>query len=296
MAKRESIYNGVLLVNKPQDFTSHDVVAKLRGILHERRIGHGGTLDPMATGVLPVFVGGATKAADYAAAQDKEYLAGFALGAATDTQDVTGTVTARSDVRADEAAVRDALAGFLGAQQQIPPMYSAVKIGGQKLYDLARKGKTVERPARDITIREIALTTFDETAQRGAFRVTCSKGTYVRTICYDLGQRLGCGGCMSALRRTRAGVFGIGRAFTMEQILAGEAEILPVDSLFADRPAVTLTEAEERLCRNGNTFWKRELADGDWRVYGPKGDFLMLGRCDGGRVSTIKSFFEVNDR
>ena len=129
----EQTVSGILIMNKPAGFTSHDVVAKLRGILRTKKIGHGGTLDPMATGVLPVFVGGATKAADYAAAQDKEYLAGFALGAATDTQDVTGTVTARSDVRADEAAVRAALAGFLGAQQQIPPMYSAVKIGGQKL-------------------------------------------------------------------------------------------------------------------------------------------------------------------
>ena len=151
----------------------------------------------------------------------------------------------------------------------------------------------MERKACSIELKELELVSCD--GDRAVFRVLCTKGTYVRTICHDLGQRLGCGGCMSALRRTRAGVFGIGRAFTMEQILAGEAEILPVDSLFADRPAVTLTEAEERLCRNGNTFWKRELADGDWRVYGPKGDFLMLGRCAGGRVSTIKSFFEVND-
>lgn len=182
---------------------------------------------------------------------------------------------------------------MVGPQLQTPPMYSAVKVGGKKLYEQARQGKEVERKARPIELKEMELLSCDR--DRAAFRVLCTKGTYVRTICHDLGQRLGCGGCMSALRRTRAGVYGIGRAFTMEQILAGEAEILPVDSLFAPFPAVTLTEAEERLCRNGNAFRRRELADGDWRVYGPKGDFLMLGRCAGGRVSTLKSFFEVND-
>lgn len=175
--------NGILIFHKPQDFTSHDVVAKLRGILRTRKIGHGGTLDPMATGVLPIFVGGATKAADYAAAQDKTYEAGFTLGFSTDTQDTTGTVTAQSEKRVTEAEVRAALNTFLGAQKQVPPMYSAIKIDGQKLYDLARKGKEVERPARDITILDIALLNFDPDSQKGVFRATCSKGTYVRTMC-----------------------------------------------------------------------------------------------------------------
>lgn len=287
----EQTVSGILIMNKPAGFTSHDVVAKLRGILRTKKIGHGGTLDPMATGVLPVFVGGATKAADYAAAQDKEYLAGFALGAATDTQDVTGTVTARSDVRADEAAVRDVLAGFLGAQQQIPPMYSAVKIGGQKLYDLARKGKTVERPARDITIREIALTAFDETAQRGAFRVTCSKGTYVRTIVNDLGERLGTLAAMDALTRTRSGVYTLAEAVSFEQVEQARdggtlSRLLrPTDSLFAGYPAVRLNhEGADRAARGAVVFPRQtdglDFAPGTLcRVY-HDGRFLMLGRVD----------------
>ena len=284
---------GILIVDKPADWTSQDVAAKLRGVFHERRVGHGGTLDPMATGVLPIFLGRATRAVPFFESAEKEYVAEIRFGLVTDTQDATGHVLEERPVTVDAEAVRQALAAMVGPQLQVPPMYSAVKVGGKKLYELARQGKEVERKARPIELKELELLSCD--GDRASFRVLCTKGTYVRTICHDLGQRLGCGGCMSALRRTRAGVYGIDRAFTMEQILAGEAEILPVDSLFADCPAVTLTEAEERLCRNGNAFRRRELADGDWRVYGPKGDFLMLGRCAGGRVSTIKSFFEVND-
>src|SRR5699024_4938032 len=182
---------GILLMDKPQGFTSHDVVAKLRGILHTRRIGHGGTLDPLATGVLPVFVGGATKAADFAAAQDKEYVAGFTLGFETDTQDVTGEILRRSGQTATRDEVTQAAARFLGAQQQVPPMYSAVKVNGQKLYDLARKGKEVERPARDIFVREMALLDFDERTQQGTLRLAVSKGTYVRTLVHDMGVSLG---------------------------------------------------------------------------------------------------------
>ena len=167
---QQSDLNGILLMNKPQGFTSHDVVAKLRGILHTRRIGHGGTLDPMATGVLPVFVGGATKAADFAAAQDKEYVAGFTLGYCTDTQDVTGEMLQTSERYAAEYAVKQMVRRFIGPQQQVPPMYSAVKVNGQKLYDLARKGREVERPARDIIVHEMDLLDFDENAQKGTLR------------------------------------------------------------------------------------------------------------------------------
>ena len=284
---------GILIVDKPEGWTSQDVAAKLRGVYHERRVGHGGTLDPMATGVLPVFLGRATRAVPFFESAEKEYVAEIRFGIVTDTQDTTGRILEEHPANVDTETVRQALAAMVGPQLQTPPMYSAVKVGGKKLYELARQGKEVERKARPIELKEMELLSCDR--DRAAFRVLCTKGTYVRTICHDLGQRLGCGGCMSALRRTRAGVYGIGRAFTMEQILAGEAEILPVDSLFASFPAVTLTEAEERLCRNGNAFRRRELADGDWRVYGPKGDFLMLGRCASGRVSTLKSFFEVND-
>lgn len=253
--------SGILLMNKPQGFTSHDVVAKLRGILKTRRIGHGGTLDPMATGVLPVFVGGATKAADFAAAQDKEYVAGFTLGLATDTQDTTGRTLHVSDKRADTAAVRQALDGFRGAQQQLPPMYSAVKVGGRKLYDLARKGQAVERPTRGIFVHEIELLDFDESAQRGAFRVVASKGTYVRTLVNDLGERLGTWAAMHSLVRTRSGAYRLDETADFAAVERAMAEgrmqqlLRPTDSLFATHPAVYLTaEGGERAARGAVVF------------------------------------------
>lgn len=284
--------NGILIFHKPQDFTSHDVVAKLRGMLRTRKIGHGGTLDPMATGVLPIFVGGATKAADYAAAQDKTYEAGFTLGFSTDTQDTTGTVTAQSEKRVTEDEVRAVLNTFLGAQKQVPPMYSAIKIDGQKLYDLARKGKEVERPARDITILDIALLSFDPDSQKGVFRVTCSKGTYVRTIVHDLGEKLGTYAAMHALTRTRAGVYDLSEAVTFDQIERArddgtlEGLFRPTDSLFVDYPAVTLNaEGRDRATRGATVFERQtdglaQFAPGTLcRVYAD-GRFLMLGRVD----------------
>ncbi len=284
--------NGILIFHKPQDFTSHDVVAKLRGILRTRKIGHGGTLDPMATGVLPIFVGGATKAADYAAAQDKTYEAGFTLGFSTDTQDTTGTVTAQSEKRVTEDEVRAALNTFLGAQKQVPPMYSAIKIDGQKLYDLAPKVKEVERPARDITILDIALLNFDPDSQKGAFCVTCSKGTYVRTIVHDLGEKLGTYAAMHALTRTRAGVYDLSEAVTFDQIERArddgtlEGLFRPTDSLFVDYPAVTLNaEGRDRAARGATVFERQtdglaQFAPGTLcRVYAD-GRFLMLGRVD----------------
>lgn len=299
--------NGILIMAKPAGFTSHDVVAKLRGILRTKKIGHGGTLDPMATGVLPVFVGGATKAADYAAAQDKEYIAGFALGAATDTQDTTGEILARSDKRADTETVRAALAAFTGPQTQVPPMYSAVKIDGQKLYDLARKGKTVERPARAITILEIALLAFDEAAQRGTFRVVCSKGTYVRTIVNDLGERLGTLAAMDALTRTRSGGYGLDAAYTFEQVEqardAGRLMELfqPTDSLFSAYPAVHLDdEGADRAARGAIVFPRQtdglDFAPGTLcRVYHGE-RFLMLGRADALEKGGVGLFVHKNFR
>lgn len=293
MSGEQQTSSGILVFDKPQGFTSHDVVAKLRGILRTRKIGHGGTLDPMATGVLPIFVGGATKASDYAAAQDKTYEAGFTLGFSTDTQDTTGTVIERSDRRVTLDEVRDALEGFRGAQKQIPPMYSAIKIDGQKLYDLARKGKEVERPARDITILDIALLDFDEQAQKGAFRVTCSKGTYVRTIVHDLGQKLGTCAAMHALTRIRSGVYTLAQAVTFETVERARDDgtlgrlFQPTDSLFADDPAVRLTaEGRDRALRGAVVFPRQAeglaaLAPGTLcRVYAPDGQFLMLGRAD----------------
>lgn len=291
MKRTESVYNGVLIVNKPQEFTSFDVVAKLRGILHERRIGHGGTLDPMATGVLPVFVGGATKAADLAAVQSKGYTAGFALGYATDTQDATGTVTERSDKRVDTETVRSAVEGMRGEQQQLPPMYSAIQVDGRRLYDLARRGITVERKTRTITLHECELLSFDEQTQRGILRVVCSKGTYVRTICHDLGEMLGTYATMTSLVRTSSGRYSLEQAYTLEQIQqaadSGTVEnlFLQTDSLFMQYPAVTLDETGYQRMLNG-AYIASEHAEGMpmtkgqlCRVY-CDGLFYMLGRVD----------------
>lgn len=289
--------NGILVVDKPTDWTSHDVVSRCRRILHERRIGHAGTLDPMATGVLPVFVGRATRAVEFASEAGKEYLAGLRLGLTTDTQDTTGAVLSQQPVTVSRAELEEALGAFRGEILQVPPMYSALKHNGQKLYELARKGVEVERKPRPITIRGLEIV--EQVSETDyLIRVACSKGTYIRTLCHDLGQRLGCGGAMYALRRTWAAGFSLERAVTMEQLEAagerGEAEslLLPVDSYFADRPALTVSERQEKAIRNGAAF-SLKGEEGEYRVYGPDGSFLMLGRLVNGLMTTVKSFFEV---
>ena len=202
--------NGILVIDKSVGWTSQDVTAKLRGVFHERRVGHGGTLDPMATGVLPVFIGRATRAAEFLESAEKEYIAGLRLGVVTDTQDTSGNVLETHPVTVTREELQAALAQFLGPIQQIPPMYSAIKINGQKLYELARRGREIAREPRSITIHELEL--LEGEGAEYTIRVRCSKGTYVRTLCHDLGQTLGCGGCMSSLRRTRAGSFAISHA------------------------------------------------------------------------------------
>ena len=284
---------GILIVDKPADWTSQDVAAKLRGVFHERRVGHGGTLDPMATGVLPVFLGRATRAVPFFESAEKEYVAGVRFGLVTDTQDTTGRVLEERPAAPDPEAVREVLAAMTGPQLQTPPMYSAVKIGGKKLYELARQGKEVARAARPIELKELELLCC--AGNHARIRVRCSKGTYVRTVCHDLGQRLGCGAAIDSLRRTRAGRYDLSQAYTMEDILTGKAQLLPVDSLFEDRPPLTLDETGETRCRHGNALARPGLADGEYRVYGPAGDFLMLGRCEAGLLSTVRSFFEVAD-
>ena len=286
---------GIIIIDKPEGWTSQDVAAKLRGVFHERRVGHGGTLDPMATGVLPIFIGRATRAVEFFESAEKEYIAGLQLGVVTNTQDTTGEVLEAHPAAVTGQQVEEALTGFLGRQQQLPPMYSAVKIGGKKLYELARQGKTVERKPREIELLELELLEGEGSAYR--FRVRCSKGTYVRTICHDLGQRLGCGGCMSSLRRTKAGCYDLTQAVTMEQLLAAEDPtefLLPVDSLFADLPAVTVHENQLKAVYNGAELRMSAVADGEYRVYGPDGDFLMVGKAAQGRMKTVKSFFEVS--
>ena len=284
--------SGIVIVDKPADWTSQDVAAKLRGVFHERRVGHGGTLDPMATGVLPVFVGRATRAVTFFESAEKEYVAGLLLGRTTDTQDVTGRVLEERPADVPAEAVAAVLPRFLGEQQQVPPMYSAVKIGGQKLYQLARQGRQVERPARTVTIHALELLGRDGPAF--LLRVRCSKGTYIRTLCDDIGRALGCGGCMASLRRTAAGRFTEADSVPLAELTASaapEQHLLPVDTLFADLPACTLTEAQLKPCRNGAPI--PMAGTGRRRVYGPDGTFLMVGRLERGRLLTEKSFFEV---
>ena len=285
--------NGIIIIDKPAGWTSMDVCAKLRGILHEKRVGHAGTLDPMATGVLPVFVGQATKAVSFAENGRKVYEAVLLLGRVTDTQDTTGETLEERTVTVTEDDVRAALPRFLGEIEQIPPMYSAIKVNGQKLYDLARQGKEVARKPRRITIYDLALTE-DMGGGRYALRVECSKGTYIRTLCHDLGQALGCGGCMAALRRTEASGFRIDEAVTIEDVQrAGEALLRPLDSQFRAYPAFTIPSAEqERKCLCGNPLRVR-LADGIYRVYGQKGDFLALSEARDGVLTSKRNFFSV---
>ena len=209
--------NGILLIDKEQDWTSNDVVAKLKGILHERRIGHSGTLDPMATGLLVVFVGRATRAVEFAEGHDKRYLASLRLGVTTDTQDTTGNVLKTGDASGvDEAALRAVLDRFTGEQLQTPPMYSAIKVNGRRLYDIARSGGEVERAPRPICVKSIEITGRD--GDDWLLDISCSKGTYVRTLCNDIGDALGCGGCMSALRRTGAGAFTLDGAVKIGEV------------------------------------------------------------------------------
>ena len=286
--------NGIIIVDKPAGWTSQDVVAKLRGVFHEKRVGHGGTLDPMATGVLPVFVGRATRCVEFFESAEKEYVAGLRLGVTTDTQDTTGTVLETRPVNVSRAELEQTLRRFLGKQQQLPPMYSAIKIGGKKLYELARQGKDVERKPRDIEI--FSLRILDGADDLYHIAVRCSKGTYIRTLCHDIGAALGCGGCMESLRRTAAGCYTIAQSHTMDELLSAPdpaAFLLPTDSLFAEHPALTLTAAQEKKIRNGAPVVPWEKA-GTFRLYGADGTFLALAGGKPGSLKTIKSFFEVD--
>ena len=291
--------NGILLVDKPADWTSHDVVAKLRGVLGERRMGHSGTLDPMATGLLVVFAGRATRAVSFSENHSKCYEARLRLGLTTDTQDTTGTVLSRCDRRVTRAELEAVLPQFRGDILQVPPMYSALKVDGQKLYEIARRGGEVARAARPVTIGE--LTVLGEADGDYVLRVRCSKGTYIRTLCHDIGQKLGCGGVMDALRRTEAAGFTLEQAVTVEQVVqaaeAGQAHslLMPVDTYFARYPALTIQGKAERLCRHGNGFpWEGE--NGRYRVYGSDGSFLMLGEILDGQMKTVKNFLEVESQ
>ena len=285
--------NGIVIIDKPAGWTSMDVCAKLRGILKTKKIGHAGTLDPMATGVLPVFVGQATRAVSFAESGEKEYIAGLRLGLTTNTQDTEGEVLTQTPVTVGRRELEAVLPRFTGEIRQIPPMFSAIKINGQKLYDLARQGKEVERKARAVTI--FALEIVEQVSETDyILRVRCSKGTYMRTLCHDIGQALGCGGCMYSLRRTMAAGFTLGESVTLEQVQAeGERLLRPADSPFREHPEYRLkTGKQEERCRNGNPFFIKEaLPEGIYRIYGREGDFLCLSRLQGDTMTSLKNFF-----
>lgn len=288
---------GILLIDKPAGWTSNDVVQKLRGLLHERRIGHAGTLDPMATGLLTVFVGRATRAVEFAEADAKRYLAALRLGLITDTEDITGTVLGYTDTSVSQTELKQVLEQFQGEIRQIPPMYSAVKVNGTRLYKLARRGETVERAKRTVVIHSLEILGRED--GDWILDIRCSKGTYIRTLCRDIGDALGCGGCMAALRRTEAGRFAVDEAYTLEQIAEAaeggtvERLLIPTDILFADYPSVTVSGEEEKRVRNGNTF-RLHLPDTVLRLYSDRGEFLALARVTEGECNTIKSFYEVS--
>lgn len=298
-------YNGILLVDKPQDFTSHDVIAKLRGILKTKKIGHSGTLDPMATGILPVFIGPATRAVDYHGATHKEYIATFKLGIDTTTQDIWGEVINTQDVNIEKQLVHDAINSFVGKIEQIPPMYSAIKINGQKLVDMARKGVEIERKSREIEIFEIEIFENEELEENEyKIRVLCSKGTYIRTLCYDIGKKLGNIATMTSLRRSKSGSYDCGLTLEKIQELSNNATlkdfILPTYSVFMDYHRVDVNdEGYERLC-NGTFARSTDCKDypqqdeTSVRVY-YKDKFFLIGKSgplfDGGQaIFPVKSF------
>lgn len=279
--------NGILNVYKEAGFTSHDVVAKLRGICRQKKIGHTGTLDPEAVGVLPVCLGSGTKLCDMLTDKSKEYEAVLLLGQVTDTQDVTGTVLEEHEVTADEEQAVEAIRSFVGAYEQIPPMYSALKVNGKRLYELARAGKEVERKGRPVEIHNIEI--LSVSLPEITFRVACSKGTYIRTLCHDIGQKLGCGGTMKSLKRTRVGIFTIDGALKLSRLeeLAAqgrlEENVIPVEAMFTELPALTVKDAFARLIENGNAFYPGQAEEnvrtpdgGQVRVYDRKGRFYGI--------------------
>lgn len=286
--------NGVIVIQKEAGFTSHDVVAKMRGICRQKKIGHTGTLDPQATGVLPVCLGSGTKLCDMLTDKDKEYVAELLLGVETDTQDTTGQVLREQPVEVSEAEVKDAIMSFLGAYQQVPPMYSALKVDGKKLYELAREGKEIERKAREVYIHELEILEMSLPVVK--LRVACSKGTYIRTLCADIGEKLGCGGTMKSLKRTRVGGFTLEKAVTLAQLEALRDEerleeiLYPVDSAFENYPKLHVRQEYSKLIDNGNSFYPSQTAEnktypvGEWvRVYREDDSFVGVYAYESGR-------------
>lgn len=282
--------NGIICVNKPEGFTSFDVIAKLRGILKMKKLGHSGTLDPMATGVLPVFTGSATKAISILPDTDKSYLAGFKLGIVTDTEDITGKILKECPFSVRKEEIEKTAEAFRGNITQIPPMYSAVSVGGKRLYDLARKGIEIDRPSREITVSEFNISEFNEETGEGHIDITCSKGTYVRTLINDMGQKLGCGAVMTSLVRTKANGFSLDDCFTLEEIekLRDEnrldSAIKSTEKLFLALPSLTLNSKKTQMYKNGVKLRLNELEGFDckdqYRIYSAENIFLGIAKAD----------------
>lgn len=306
MKRQDARFHGILCLDKPEGFTSFDAVAKLRGMIRQRRIGHGGTLDPFATGVLPLFLGRATRLCDMSPVEDKRYTVTLRLGVETDTQDMTGKVLKECDGQISRADLEALLPLFTGAQQQLPPMYSAVQVGGQRLYDLARQGIEVERQPRDITIHHINLLDYNENTRRAVLDVGCSKGTYIRTLCHDLGQKLGVGGAAETLRRTEALGFALQDCVGYDTIAAALEEgeeafarlLLPLETVFRSCPAVHLSPAQDKMFRNGvrmdlaRIHGVPDRESGLLRVLGNQGEFLGVARAsyETSELITVRNF------
>lgn len=283
--------NGIIGVNKPQGFTSFDMIAKLRGILRIKRIGHGGTLDPMATGVLPVFIGTATKACDIIPDDMKVYIADFRFGMTSDTQDITGNILTESDKKVSLKELKAVIPEFIGNIMQIPPMYSAVQVNGKRLYDLARQGIEVERKPREIEVKEIKLFKYNEETRLGTVMIVCGKGTYIRTIINDIGERLGCGAVMTALERTYSGGFSIVDCHTLDEIQQAKDEnrlerlVIPTKYIFAGLPEIRLNEVQTRMYRNGVKLDLNRINNirpefSRYSVYGYDSEFIGVACAD----------------
>ena len=295
--------HGIINVYKEKGFTSHDVVAKLRRIVGQKKIGHTGTLDPDATGVLPVCLGKATKLCDLLTDKNKTYEAVLLLGKTTDTQDITGEVLEEKSTEAlTEEKVREAIEGFIGDYEQIPPMYSALKVNGKKLYELAREGKVIERKARPVKILDIQILEIDLPKVR--MEVSCSKGTYIRTLCHDIGEKLGCGGCMESLIRTRVSTFRIEDAKTLDEIETLKQEgklaelLIPIDAMFPFYPKITVKDDWKAFAKNGNPLDLKMLKEAcgqdeetQVRLYDESGKFIAIYQWKEKKYHIVKMFF-----
>lgn len=292
---------GIILLDKPKDITSFGAVARARRICGEKKCGHTGTLDPMATGVLTIMLGGVTRFCELLPSHDKAYIASFRLGTVTDTLDITGKVLETREVSVNAEQVREKIKDFIGDISQLPPMYSAVSVNGQRLYDLARQGIEVERKAREVTVFSIDIINENEQAGEYTISVECSSGTYIRTLIADLGEALGCGAVMTDLRRTKANGFDISQAVTLEQ-LAQAAEngelgdvIIPVDKALEEYPVIKVTAAQAKRFRNGGELDLQRLKYprmlGFFRVYDPENNFIGLGEIGTGDSLTVKRVF-----